>query len=121
MLFIALLTLFGLHPSKFLISQTVFVYSDLDVNPSRRYYGIISQLSILNTTKYIYGLDKLCNQSGAAILCLNITTSTSIVSVSTTIITNRTIITMNYSYVLLCSCLMVYCIYRKTSFYSKTI
>ncbi len=93
-------------------------YFALDINSSRRYYGVISTLSIVNQTEYIYGLDKLCNQTGPANRCLNITTSTSIVNVATTIVINRTIATMNYSYVLLVSCLTIYYIYRSICFYS---
>jgi hypothetical protein len=82
----------------------------LGINPSRRYYGIISTLSIVNNTKYIYGLDKLCNQTGPASLCLNITTSTSIVNVATTIVISRATITMNYSYLWLVSSFII-CFY----------
>ncbi|CAF0719985.1 unnamed protein product [Rotaria sordida] len=86
LLLTALLTLFGLHPN---------------INSARRYYGIISALSIVNRTKYIYNLDRICSRINASNNCLDITTSTGINIVATTIIINRTIITMNYSYILL--------------------
>ncbi|CAF0719977.1 unnamed protein product [Rotaria sordida] len=101
LLLAALLTLFGLHPN---------------INPSQRYYGIISQLSIVNRTKYIYGLDTLCNKYSGIRNCLNLTTSTAIVYVATTNIINQTITIHNYSYrsfIVLCCCLTIYYIHRR--------
>ncbi|CAF4556325.1 unnamed protein product [Rotaria sp. Silwood1] len=101
LLLAALLTLFGLHSN---------------INPSRRYYGIISILSISNRTKYVYGLDGLCNKYSGIRNCLNLTTSTAIVYVATTNIINQTVTIHNYSYVsfiLLCCCLIIYYINRR--------
>jgi hypothetical protein len=119
LLLAALLTLFALDPSKFFFVISFILrksyYFALDVNSSRRYYGVISTLSIVNQTEYIYGLDSLCNKYSAIRNCLNLSTSTSIVNVATTMIINRTVSINNYSYVsfiLLCSCLIIYYIHR---------
>jgi len=115
-----LLTLFGLHPGKlYLWISTIFldsIFSRKAINPARRYYGVISTLSIFNSTKYIFNLDQLCSTTNFINNCLDIVTSTAIVNVATTITINQTVPTMNYSYILLVAGLVFFYIHRKVSF-----
>ncbi len=122
-LLIALLTLFGLHPGKLflriLTSTSLNAYRfHEDINSARRYYGIISTLSIVNRTKYIFNLDQLCSATSFASNCLNIVTSTAINNFATTITINRTITTVNYSYILLIFGLIISCINRNMCLYT---
>ena len=91
----------------------MFYCLTVGINASRRYYGTIRTLSIYNQSTYVYGLDKLCNQTGAANLCLNLTTSTQIVTVSTTIVISQAVAMMNYSYLLLACSLIFYYMHQK--------
>lgn len=120
LLLIGLLTLFGLHPGKSKTKAQISSFDakvnlcwNEDINVARRYYGVISTLSIVNNTKYVYGLDKLCNQTGPAYLCLNLTTSTEISYLATTFVVSQSKSTMTFvSEILFSFCVIVPRFYR---------
>lgn len=82
-----------------------------DINPARRYYGVISTLSIVNTTKYIFNLDRICSRTSFINNCLDIVTSTAISNFATTVTISQAVVSANYSYMILVFCLFVRFLY----------
>lgn len=63
-LLVGILTLFVYIQATshlFLFAECLISSVCLDINASRRFYGVIQTLSITNKTTYVSGLDSLCN------------------------------------------------------------